>query len=340
MFHKDIIYAANRKANDVFQSSNSRERILQDGYTRVDPLKIAASEGITVLLRPLKKLLGAYLRDETPGILINTERSAGLIHMTCAHELGHFHFGHQNTADDRLDYDENSNRMEIEADWFAYQLMAPRLLIAQVMKRKNWTLNSLQNPAILYQFSLRLGISYTAAAWSLHRHDLIGRGAVDKLICVAPRDIKRGILGDKISDARTEVWVLDENDRSSILEPRTTDHMVVRLKNNAAAGFLWTQAEAEREGFTIEPLTIENRQRPGKDSVLPVGQQNTLDYLVASKPTDNPESLQHLRLKEHKPWRAATAPNAKFDSRILFESLDAGLTPATKDRLLKEHMES
>jgi len=338
MVQKQIVYAANRKATEVFKSSGAQQRIEQDGYTRVDPFKIAASEGVAVLLRPLKKLLGAFLRSDTPGILINVERSAGMIHMTCAHELGHFFFGHQNAADETLDYGADSNRQELEADWFAYQLLAPRILIAKVLRQKQWTIVSLKNPAILYQFSLRLGVSYTAAAWSLFRHNLIDHADVQKLIRVAPADIKRSIIGSKIGDARSDTWILDDNDKLSILEPRAADNLIVRLKSHASAGYLWSADEVKGEGFIIEPLTIETNTPIKNPSEIVVGQQQLLDYRVVQAPPVERRSPTPLYLSERKPWSGDEPAYSVYSSRILFEKLDAGLTAETKQKLLQENL--
>lgn len=336
MLQKQIAVAAGRMAAEIFRNSGAQQRIEQDGYTRVDPFRIAASEGIPVLLRPLKKLLGAFLREEAPGILVNVERSAGLIHMTCAHELGHFFFGHQNTADMNLDYGPNATQQELEADWFAYQLLVPRLLLAQLLKRKQWSLASLRSPVTLYQLSLRLGISYTAAAWSLYRNSLIDYSSASSLIQIAPADIKRSLIGDQLADAKKDIWVLDDNDKFSILEPRLDDQLIVRLKSHASAGYLWSSSDVKGEGFSIEPIVIASTKLTTDPAHLEIGGQSMLDYLVVHKPPVSDETPSLLSLSERKPWSAHDSACATYNTRTLFEVLGTGLTQAAKQKLLQQ----
>lgn len=327
------IMAAARRASEVYRNSGAKERVEQDGYTRVDPFLIAGKERVPVLLRPLDKLLGAFIRDDVSGILINSERSAGLIHMTCAHELGHYFMGHETTADDSLDYGPQAARHEQEADWFAYELMVSRALLAHVMRRKGWTMQSLADPRLLYQLSLRLGISYTAAAWSLARHKLMAPAEVKRLINVQPSAIKDELLAGQAFDARKEVWLLDERDRDSVLEPRVEDRMVVRLKSHASAGYLWSLDELASEGFQIRPTRV-----PDKETIPPspvFGGFTTAEFLLTHDKDGTNDGPVVLAMEEVRPW-AKEAPASTFETKTLFEAVAPGLTNIAKEHLLAE----
>lgn len=326
-----------RRAAEIYHDSGAGARVEKDGYTRVDPFWVAAQEGVTVMLRPLDKLLGAFIRQERSGILVNAERSAGLIHMTCAHELGHYFMGHDTTADEKIDYGLSAERIEQEADWFAYQLMTPRVLLANVIRRKGWSIQSLKDPLLLYQLSLRLGISYTATLWSLYRQKLLDRPTVQGMLKIQPADIKRTLVGEKLLDPRKEVWLLDEYDRSSILEPRPEDQLLLRLKNHASAGYVWSVDEMAAQGFQLKPI-LQQSKRPRDLSQLVFGGPSTADYLLIHAATKTFAQAQPmvLAMQERRPWSNDTPANGTFETKAQFEQIHSGLTPAAKEQLLQE----
>lgn len=325
-----------RLAHEVFHDSGGNARI-KDGYTRVDPFAIAAKEGIAVILRPLDKLLGAFIRQSASGILINVERSAGLVHMTCAHELGHYFGGHETTTDITIDYDTTASIKEQEAEWFAYQLLVPRLVLATAMRRKGWTVQSLHKPHLVYQLSLRLGISYTATIWSLNRHKLLDRATVKNLLGVQPARIKRNLIGDALFNPHKEVWLLDESDQSIILEPRPEDLLVLRLKSHASSGYIWSPKELAAEGFHIKPIDSPSVHSENLSELI-IGGSRTSDYLISPELRDAcaPNIPIRFSLEECRPWTKIATPCASYQTEALFENLQPGLTGAAKGRLLQE----
>ncbi|ALN65920.1 hypothetical protein GLA29479_5128 [Lysobacter antibioticus] len=270
------------------------------------------------------------------GILINSERSAGLVHLTCAHELGHYFMGHGSTADDSMDFGPKSERQEQEADWFAYHLLTPRGLLANVMRRKRWSVQSLKDPTVLYQLSLRLGISYTATAWSLARQKLLETGVVKDLLRIQPIEIKHALLEGHHFESRKEVWLLDETDRTSILEPRTDDQILVRLKSKASSGYLWSLGELASEGFQVCPA-----QRPAEKVTDPkqlVFGVTTAEFVLT---VDDPSQAANgapmiLAMEERRPWLKDGEVNAAFETRAKFEQIGPGLTRVAKQQLLSE----
>ncbi|MGN2253197.1 ImmA/IrrE family metallo-endopeptidase [Frateuria sp. GZRe12] len=326
---------ASARAFEVLDSTGAIARAMREGYTRVDPFYIAAQAGISVLLRPMDKLLGAFLREAGPGILLNVERPAGQIHMTCAHELGHYFMGHEDAVDDKVEYGDSASEHEREADWFAYQLLTPRRLIARVMKAKCWGLSVLSEPNVVYQLSLRLGVSFTAMVWSLSRQRLIDAPIRNRLLKVEPAAIKRQILQGVAydGDIKRDVWLIDEFDRNTLLEPRVNDVLLAKLPNHATSGYLWDVDQARAEGFRVESLTVPSS---GGDECQLLGDASLGGYRILDTLSPRGQiQWRPLVLTERRPWRPLD-PRAQLELGYAPEPLAPGLTPASRASLLDE----
>ena len=59
----------------------------------IDVFGAALREKLPLVLRPLGGLLGAYIPDPIPGVLVTTRRPLSIQRFTAAHELGHFRNG-------------------------------------------------------------------------------------------------------------------------------------------------------------------------------------------------------------------------------------------------------
>lgn len=104
----------------------------------IDVFDTICSLDIALLLRPLNGLLGAYLREPTPGILITTQRPLSIQRFTAAHELGHFYLDHKPSLDDenvlrRSPFQNGGlpDLQELEANTFAAAFLMPRWLVMQ-----------------------------------------------------------------------------------------------------------------------------------------------------------------------------------------------------------------
>jgi hypothetical protein len=129
---------------------------------------------LPLLLRPLRGLLGAYLSDPAPGVLVTTQRPMSIQRFTAAHELGHFALSHQPSLDDEsilrrmpVSGQPAGDFQEIEADAFAVAFMMPRWLVGWHAARQGWTADHFKQPNMVYQLALRMGASYEATCWTL-----------------------------------------------------------------------------------------------------------------------------------------------------------------------------
>ena len=342
MATRDGLLEASRRAAEVYQSFGAAHRVSHEGYTRVDPFFIAAVANLTVMLQPMQTLLGAFIREGISGILVNADRPAGLVHMTCAHELGHYFLGHTSTADETIEYGTDAAAIEQEADWFAYQLLMPRTLIAKTMRRKGWTTQSLRDPKIVYQLSLRLGASYRASGWSLFRQSLLplSRRVTEDLSRIPPQTIKREVAGTGMKIGTADVWQLDRTDDEVVLEPRPNDIFVLDLPSHASAGYLWTLSDAEAAGFHLAPETVASNVARAQYSEEPtIGSHSTQRYVLTNEKaeSDVAEAVRHrLNFSEVQPWVGSASRNDEFSTSAEFESINYGLSPLSRKQLIDE----
>jgi Zn-dependent peptidase ImmA (M78 family) len=330
-----------RLAAEVLANPHTRAR-LADGYTRIDPIAIAEDEGINVMVRPLDKLLGAFLREDSVGILLNHRRPAGMFHMTCAHELGHFFLGHGTNTDEQIDYGSGANEIELEADQFAYSLMAPLALVVKVLKAQRWSWESVRDPATIYQLSLRLGLSYTAMVWSLVRLGKLDGGMAKSLARIPPVNIKRALTPRGTTfEGNQDVWRIGPNDKESILEPRPDDHIIMELPSHVTSGYLWSVTEAQAEGYVLRPLLIDSRSQPPVDASqdVTVGSTAPMNYSL-ELPRDGATATVQLLFDEVQPWRGnsrhSESGSSAFALRTRLEGVEKGLSASTRQRLLQE----
>lgn len=351
MTMRDDLLNAGRRASEVINQFGVRQRI-QAGYTRVDPEVIAAQAEVTVLYRALDRLLGAFVREAAgAGIIVNIDRPRGLVHMTSAHELGHYFMGHESTSDDTMEHGRNAQLVERQADNFAYSLLAPAWLVSTAMRQKRWTRSDLTSAPIVYQLSLRLGLSFTAMAWSLMRGGLLTQADAERIVAVPPKALKQAALsGTANVEGTADVWVLDASDKDRILEPSPKDRFVIDLPNHASAGHLWTIDDARSEGFHLRPFvrdaSAQHRRQGPDDSIVVGGGGKTLRYSLDAAGAQAQELEGPLTLKRHfiqvrevMPWDPREARET-FAFGAEFELLQDGYSRLERERRLSEAREA
>jgi Zn-dependent peptidase ImmA (M78 family) len=326
------ILNAQKRAAVYLDDSGARDRI-KDGYTRIDPLKIAESRNLSIFLQKLDRLLGAFVKNPEPGILINNDRPTGLIHMTCAHELGHFAMGHGQMADETIEYGQSARPEEGEADAFAYALMAPRWLLAQTLRVRGISASQIRSPSTLYQLALRLGLSYAAMVSTFVRMGQFrfedGQALRDK----QPQRAKAaGLINDQILERHQDLWILGPADKGCILEPRADDRFVLAVPNHLASGYLWTLDEARSEGFTLVPRRTSGDDPSVSDSAVP---SPTAQYAIEKVDGTSTATGADFRFAETQPWRPRTDGDTEFQLRAEFEINADGMSAGTKRRRLE-----
>lgn len=249
------VMAAGRLLRELDVQDQVRER-----GGNVDIFAVFHTVGLPLLIRPLKGLLGAYLRDPDHGVLITTERPMSIQRWTAAHELGHYILKHKPSLDD----DDVLRRMpmsapaiggdfqEDEANAFATAFLMPRWLLIWHAHRQGWTVDDFQKPAVVYQLSLRLGTSYESTCWTLARNNFLTSRDAEEVLKTKPRALKANLLGThRPANYKGDVWLLTERDADTAIGGSSNDLFVLRLQEHTGGGYLWNIEQLRESGFAV-----------------------------------------------------------------------------------------
>lgn len=247
-------------ASETHDAFRFRDK-LKDGSRALDVFDLIRQLQLPLRFTALDPLLGACVRISTTevGILVTTRRDLHVQRFTAAHELGHFVLGHKKGSfDTEVGLPSRVPRrdpQEIEADAFAAELLMPKWLIKAIAQRREWWNDeSLRDPAIIYQLSLRCATSYEATCWGLVAHDYITAGVAKELLGGGRRlkKLKQSALaGASLANPWANVWTLGSTDDGAYLEAGPDDLLIVRLRERPATGYRWDLAEALSAGFSV-----------------------------------------------------------------------------------------
>ena len=245
-------------AERLHRQLGSRDRVEIEGGN-IDVFGVIIQLEVQLLFRPLEGLLGVYMCEPAPGILVTTKRSLSIQRITAAHELGHFRLNHEPSLDDEnilrrypLVTRTGYGLQEMEADAFAVGFLIPRWLIAWHVKRQGWQADCFADPHIVYQLSLRLGASFEATWRALQRYNLITSGMARDLVKVKVRSLKEALLKNYLPpDYRRDVWLLTERDEDTLINGSQHDLFVLQLEEHSGSGYLWDAKELKRSGFSV-----------------------------------------------------------------------------------------
>ncbi len=275
---------------------------------RVDIYDTIARLRIPLMFTRLDGLLGAYYREPNAGILVTTQRPLNQQRYTAAHELGHHHLGHTPSLDDdsilrRAPFEarEGDSLQEVEAEAFAAAFLLPRWLLDWHCQRQHWTDADLHDPALVYQLALRVGTSYRATVWTLHRYDVFDHARARLMIGIKLKKLKqellRGYSPDNFRDV--DVWLVTEHDAALRLYGGPKDLFVVWLPEHSGSGYLW-----QIESIDGEALAVVSDRREAHDGE---GIGGPTMRLITAAARDR--RAGELRLAERRPWQSAESIN-------------------------------
>jgi Zn-dependent peptidase ImmA (M78 family)/predicted secreted protein len=328
MNYRDAVLEGAKNATRLHEVLGTKETIDQNGG-RIDVFDATLHQGSTLLFRNLKKLLGAYLNEDgNPGIIVTTQRPLPIQRFTAGHELGHYYMGHEPSidGDEILGPLNTLASVEVQANVFSAEFLAPKWLLFYHGRRQGWDARSIVNPVVVYQLSLRLGLSYEATCYSLRTHGIITQGSAQSLRTVEPKEIKRRILPESYEPENwfPDVWLLTERDRGARIEGQPEDLFVLQLQEDSGAGYLWDADTLRGEGFEII-----------KDERSKLDISDAVGASVLHRITTGaaPRRSGSIKLAHKRPWEAQQPPLEQLTINYDVTGKENGLPRAQRRHL-------
>ena len=322
---RNAVLEGTARAAEVHEQLSLRSR-LGDGGCPIDVFRVMMEMDVCFLFRPLGKLLGAFLPMSSGGggILVTTQRDLYVQRYTAAHELGHLLMNHEASLDDErliglaAHGQPHDDLREVAADAFASEFLMPRWLVAAQVRRQRWTTAALRTPGVVYQLSLRLGVSYQAMCWALAGHEVIPRRVAQRLAEVPPKTAKlETLLGPFLSNSWANVWSLTLNDSGLTLVGTPDDVIQIDLRERASAGLTWNVDAATAQGFQI--LHDETRAEDG------IGGFGVRRFAMKGSGKGD------LCLNECRQWDPDSKPSMTFGVRYSLEGRESGFPRVCRD---------
>lgn len=197
-------------------ASDVRDRLGLDLIAPVDPYAIANGLGIRVRFLPVS-MEGFYQKGNPRRIMLSALRPLARKAFTCAHEVGHYWFGHGSTIDELKADDRQDSEIpeEILANAFAAFLLMPTIAMRGAFNRRGWK-PAATNPVQILTIASEFGVGYetllTHLSVTLNDMPHNVRSELGKW---TPQRIRKRMLGHDDADG---LVILDEKQRSSSVD--------------------------------------------------------------------------------------------------------------------------
>jgi Zn-dependent peptidase ImmA (M78 family) len=214
-----------------------RRRVSASNSQPVCVYDIAEQLGIEVIFRPENSLGGLYNKTAQT-ILIPTHRPPGRQAFTCAHEIGHWFFGHGTGIDEindleRYHEDQPNERL---VDIFASYLLMPPWAVREAYTTRQWNIDNC-TATQAYTIAGQLGVGYDTLVQHL-RHSLrvISATHAQFLLETTPQKLRCSLLG---SNRTRHLVIVDDRWSGVAVDLQVGDCAIiptnVRLEGRSAA---------------------------------------------------------------------------------------------------------
>jgi len=168
------------------------------GEAKTDPIciyDVAERLGIEVRFCGGNSFGGLYAKTSQI-ILVPSLRPAGRQVYTCAHELGHWFFGHGSRVDELPDPTSKGDPEEQLVDLYAGYLLMPPWAVEHALEARGWQPDGL-TPLNAYTLSSQFGVGYETLiqhmSWSL---STLAESRASMLLKTSPKQLRLELLGD------------------------------------------------------------------------------------------------------------------------------------------------
>lgn len=190
----------------------------------VDPVDAAHELGLEVRYLDLTSLEGVLVRSGSPTIILGSLRPSGRRNFTCAHEIGHFLFGHDARVEGVTGTQARGTEpSELMADAFAGFFLMPRSAVEHALAVRD--LPDLEEGLAALRIAQWLGVGYetllTHASTNLR---LLSPAARQRLMRIAPSKLTAPLLPPGL---RASVWLVDRQWHSRAVDVEVGDVIVV-----------------------------------------------------------------------------------------------------------------
>ena len=201
---------------------------------------LAEQLGIEVRFSDIPSMEGMLYCNPDPVIIVTSLRPLGRRSFTCAHELGHVHYGHGTIIDELVGESPKTgfDPKEFAADCFAGALLMPKMAVQRAFARRNWSTES-STPGQIYTISNYFGVGYSTLIHHLSKSlRLLAHSSAAELLKVGPREAQAQAIG----------W--ESEDKVCVVDP----HWRGRAVDVEVGDLVLTAGETDDEGICLESV--------------------------------------------------------------------------------------
>lgn len=270
----NAVLQQNASSEEFHEALNTYDSSMKTGH--VDILNALSRIGITTIFRPIGIFGVVIIQDCKTGILLSISESMSALRFGVASALQKLLAAYQNNGwkqnlSNLLSPNLGNNDLFPDNLSSPLNILLPKFLLASLQSKFKWTNRDLADPFNIYQASLRLQTNYSETVHALAQQGFISKIDRSELLKVDINQLKKTILEDRIPENIDciDVWCLSQEEEGTEIRAKPEDVFVIKLRENASAGYCWEFDELKEVGFEIlnDTYSIDNSGNFGNPSI-------------------------------------------------------------------------